>query len=88
MVDMELESRGWANEAKLLDELDSLLRRFTEKDKKLDEKERADAVQMVCKAKAGYTKGLDFDTAERRIVEYCRANGVKVKVGFFKWAVP
>ncbi len=88
VTDMELEAMGCANEAKLCEELDGLLRRFTDHDKKLDAKERSDAIQMVCRAKPGYLKGLAFDVAERRVVEFCRANRVRVKVGMFRWDVP
>ena len=87
-VDMELESVGCANEHKLLEELEGMLHRFTDKDKKLDQKERADAIQMVCKARQGYAKGLSVDVAEKRVLEYCRAHQVKVKVGFLRWDVP
>ena len=88
VIDMELESLGCANESKLTEELDSLLRRFTDQDKKLDPKERTDAIQMVCRPKPGYSKGLAFDVAERRVVEYCRVNRIKVKVGMFRWDIP
>ena len=88
VTDMELDSLGCANETKLLEELDGLLRRFTDNDKKLDQKECADAIQIVCRPKSGYSKGLVFDTAERRVVEFCRANRVKVKVGFLRWEIP
>lgn len=87
-VDMELESVGCANEHKLLEELEGMLHRFTDKDKKLDQKERSDAIQMVCKARQGYAKGLSVDVAEKRVLEYCRAHQVKVKVGFLRWDVP
>lgn len=88
VTDMELDSLGYVNEARLLDELDSLLRRFTDNDKKLDQKERADAIQIVCRPKPGFAKGLAFDIAEKRVVEFCRANRVKVKVGFLRWEIP
>lgn len=87
-IDMELESLGCANESKLCGELDGLLRRFTDQDKKLDPKARSDAIQIVCKAKPGYSKGLAFDVAERRVIEFCRANRVKVKTGMFRWDIP
>jgi len=87
-VDMELEGIGCANEHKLLDELEGMLRRFTDKDKKLDRKERADAIQMVCRARPGYSKGLNVEAAEKRVVEFCRAHQVKVKVGFLRWEIP
>lgn len=88
IIDMELESSGVVNEKKLLAELEQMLRQFTDKDKKLDPKERSDAMQYVCKARAGYSKGLDYDVAERYIVSFCRANSVKIKVGLLKWAIP
>ena len=88
LVDMELEVTQSANEQRLTEELDGLLRRFTDSDKKLDAKERSDAIQMVCKPKAGYSKGLSFEVAEKRVVAFCRANGVKVKVGFLRWDIP
>ena len=88
IIDMELEALSCANEQRLIDELDSLLHRFTDKDKKLDDKERDDAIQMVCRPKPGYTKGLAFDIAGQRIDNFCRAHGVKIKKGFFRWALP
>jgi len=88
LVDMELEVAQSANEQRLTEELDGLLRRFTDSDKKLDAKERSDAIQMVCKPKTGYSKGLAFEVAEKRVVAFCRANGVKVKVGFLRWDIP
>lgn len=88
IVDMELEVTLSANEQSLIEELDGLLRRFTNVDKKLDTKERSDAIQMVCKPKTGYSKGLSFEIAQKRVVTFCRANGVKVKVGFLRWDIP
>lgn len=88
IIDMELESRGFVNEKKLLLELEAMLKQFTDKDKKLDPKEREDAMQYVCKPRSGYSKGLKFDVAETFITSFCRANRVKVKMGFFKWDVP
>lgn len=88
ILDMELEAAFCVNEHRLTEELDGLLRRFTDKDKKLDPKERIDAIQIVCKAKSGYSKGLAFDVAEKRVIEFCRANRVKVKVGLLRWDIP
>ena len=85
---MELESMGVANEKVLLVELDALLHRFTDKDRKLDDKEKNDTIQFLCKARTGYKNGLNFDVANRFITAFCRNNSVKVKVGFFKWDVP
>jgi hypothetical protein len=88
IVDMELESNGFVNEKKLLIELDAMLHQFTAKDKKLDPKENEDAIQYVCKARVGYSKGLKYDVAQNYITTYCRANSVKVKKGFLSWAIP
>lgn len=85
---IELESKGVANEKLLLAELDALLHRFTDADKKLDEKEKNDTIQFLCKARVGYTKGLSFEVANRFITAFCRNNRVKVKVGIFKWEIP
>lgn len=85
---MELESRCIVNEKILLVELDGLLHRFTDSDKKLDDKEKNDAIQFICKARVGYTKGLNFDVASRFITEFCRRNRVKIKTGLFKWEIP
>ena len=85
---MELESKGVANEKVLLAELKALLHQFTDADKKLDEKEKNDTIQFLCKARTGYTQGLNFDVANRFITAFCRNNRVKVKIGFFKWGIP
>lgn len=87
-LDMELERLSVANEPALLRELEGMLRQFTDRDRKLDAKERSDVVQLVCRAKPGYSKGLRHEVAESFIIDFCRQNGVKVKVGLFKWAVP
>ena len=88
VINMELEVRTVVNEKLLLEELDSLLHRFTDRDKKLDKKERDDAIQYVCKPRSGYLKGLNYQVADRHITEYCRANHVKIKIGLFKWEIP
>jgi len=88
LIDMELDSLGFVNEYVLCNELNGLLHRFTDGDRKLSNKERQDAMQMVCKARPGLSKGLAFDVAERLITEFCRAHNVKVKVGLFSWAIP
>jgi methylaspartate ammonia-lyase len=88
ILTMELESKGITNEKMLLTELDSLLHQFTDSDKKLDEKEKNDTIQFLCKARSGYSQGLSFDVANRFITTFCRNNQVKMKVGFLKWAIP
>lgn len=85
---IELERMGVANEPLLLREMEAMLRQFTDKDKKLDAKERVDLVQLFCKPKAGYSKGLSINIAQEFIVDFCRQNRVKIKVGLLKWAVP
>lgn len=88
LLDLELERRGVANEAALLDRLDGTLRLFTDKDRKLDDKERRDALQLVCRPASGQTQGLRHDVADRYVTQFCRERGVKVKVGLLRWAVP
>ncbi len=88
ILEMELEQLGAANERRLLEELEGQLHQFADKDKKLDKKERDDAVQYVCKPRTGYSKGLNYQVADRYITEFCRANTVKVKVGMFNWVIP
>lgn len=88
VIDMELEALACANEHQLCLDLTELLHRFTDKDKKLDAKERMDAIQMVCKSKFNYSKGLAFDIAEAQVLAFCRANRVRVKTGIFRWDIP
>lgn len=87
-VDLQLERMGAANELRLLAELDSALHRFTASDRKLDAKEKDDAVQLVCKSRPGFCHGLRYEVAQAAILAYCRAHNVKQKVGLFSWAVP
>ena len=92
IVDIKLEKICCANEFILCRELNNILFRFTGKDKELDEKEHKDLIQMVCKPRAGFAKGLALDVAEKSIIEYCRKNQVKVKVkgkmGISRWQIP
>lgn len=88
VINTELVALCIANEKKLLEELNTLLHRFTDSDKKLDKKEREDAMQYVCKSRPGYLKGLNYQVADRYINEFCKANRVKVKVGIFAWEIP
>lgn len=85
---MQLEAAHIASERHLLEELDGLLRNFTEQDKCLDEKERQDAVDNACRPRPGYSRGLDRVEAERYVINFCRMNGVKVKTGWLRWAIP
>lgn len=88
VLDLELERHFVANEWQLLKTLHETLHRFTAADRKLDPKEHKDAVQLVCKAAPGYRNGLNLQCAESAIVDYCRANQVKIKAGLFTWVVP
>jgi hypothetical protein len=87
-LDLELERLGIANETRLLQELEAALHRLMTSGKKLGEKEKIDALQLVCKPRRGYRTGLNDGIAEGAITAYCRTNGVKVKTGLFSWAVP
>lgn len=88
LTDMVLEDLACANEQKLCDELTDMLRQFTARDKKLDSKERSDAIQIACKPKPGFAKGLSLSIADALVVDFCRAHGVRVKVGLLRWAIP
>lgn len=83
-----LEQHHAVNEKQLLAELEGLLHNFTHDDRKLDKKERQDALQSICTPRPGYARGLDSVEAERHLVEYCRRNGVRVQVGWFKYQLP
>jgi hypothetical protein len=87
-LDLELERLLVTNEKKLLMDLYETLQRFTSIDKKLDKKEEADAIQMVCKAAVGYRYGLNHNLAQNVVNDFCRENGVKKKKGLFSWAIP
>ena len=88
VLDVTLETLSVVNEPKLVQELESILHRFTFADKRLDAKEKTNAIQLVCKARMGYGKGLSHEVAEQTILNYCRANDIKVKTGFLSWSVP
>lgn len=88
IVDIELERLRVANETALLHRLESILRRFTEDDARLDDKERRDALQIVCRPAPGYIHGLRHDVADEYVIRFCRERRVKVKVGLLRWAVP
>jgi len=88
VLTMQLEKSRIVNERNLLLELDGLLRNFTDRDKKLDKKEWADAVDSACRPRGGCATGLKRVEAERYITEFCRRHGVKAQAGFFRWAIP
>lgn len=88
MVDLELERLRVANETVLLQRLEAVLCRFTDEDARLDDKERRDALQIVCRPAPGYAQGLRHDVADGYVVRFCRERRVKIKVGLLRWAVP
>ena len=88
ILKMEFENKKITNEKLLVTEMESLLHQFTDRDKKLDDKEKDDTIQLFCKARPGYQQGLNFEIANKFINTFCRNNSVKIKVGFLKWEVP
>ena len=89
IISMELESMGAANERRLLEMLEGNLRqKSSSRGKKLLPKDKDDILDIVCKPRAGYRKGLNRQIADQCFVEYCRAHGVKLKSGLFGWKVP
>lgn len=87
IVSMALERLHAVNEQALLEELEALLHVFTDAEKKLDKKERIDALQSACKARPGMKKGMDAAIAERFITDFCRRNAVKERSGLWGWKV-
>ncbi|WP_300759195.1 hypothetical protein [Janthinobacterium sp.] len=85
ILSMALERLHAVNEQALLDELDALLHVCTDAEKKLDKKERIDALQTVCKARPGVKKGMDPAIAERFITDFCRRNAVMERSGLWGW---
>ncbi len=88
VLEIELAGLGIVNERSLLKELDDSLARFTAITKRLTPKDHEDSIQLVCKPRAGFRKGLSLQVAEQRVVEFCRSRSVKVKKGFFSWDLP
>lgn len=88
ILETELDSRLITNEKKLIQEMEAILYQFTQSDKKLDNKERDDALQMVCKPRSGYIKGLKYEIAEGLIISFCRQHRVKIKKNLFQWVIP
>lgn len=87
-IEVELERNCVLNEVKKIEELYSLLRRFTQNDKKLDPKEHEDALQKVSTKKPGYSRSLKPEVAIAHLNKFCRDNEVKIKTGLFKWEIP
>ena len=87
-IDFELEQGEILNESRKIEELYSLLQRFTQNDKRLDAKERDDALQIVSNKKSGYAKSLNPEVANAHLIKFCRDNGIKIKTSLFKWEIP
>lgn len=87
VVSLELQQLGVVNEFALLKELEELLGTITQLEKKLGKKERTDALQSVCKARFGMSKGLDLEVAEQFITNFCRNNLIKERQGLWGWKV-
>lgn len=87
ILSLALQRLGAVNEKELLDELDALLRVFTDAEKRLDKKSRIDALQSVCKPRSGAIKGVDPEVVERHINDFCRRNGVMQRSGIWGWKV-
>lgn len=84
----ELQKVGAVSERQLLDQLDQLLRQFTDDDKLLDKKEERDAFDQVVIAAAGKKKGLDPRVAEEFVASFCKVNGVRRSTASRNWALP
>ena len=77
LLRVELEKYGAVSERMLEDELEELLRQFTDNDKLLDKKEERDALDKVVIPAPGKKKGLDPRVAEDYVKSFCLANGIK-----------
>ncbi len=77
VIRTELNTIGAVCERILLDELENLLRQFTDNDKRLDGKEERDALNKVLQPANGKKKGLDPRIASDYVTSFCRVNGVR-----------
>jgi len=77
IIKQALDKFGAVNERELVEELDQLLHQYTDNDKYLDRKERADALAAVVPPRSGKRKGLEPKVANERIDEFCKANNVR-----------
>ena len=87
MLTLALERLNVVNEKALLDALRDFLKTMTTAEKKLSSKNRTDALQHVCKPRAGKARGLDPGVAEQFITNFCRENGVREKSGLWGWKI-
>lgn len=87
ILSLALQRLNVVNEKVLLDDLHALLHVFTGTKKRLDKKNRIDALQSVCKPRYGAMKGVDPEVVERHINDFCRKNGVMQRSGIWGWKV-
>ncbi len=76
VIRTELDKHGAVCERLLTDDLDRLLHQFTDRDRKLDNKEERNALDSVIRPAAGKKKGLDPRVAEEYVASFCKVNGV------------
>ena len=76
-IQAELKRSGSVSERLLVDELERMLRQFTDDDRLLDRKEERDAFDHVVRPAAGKRKGLDPQVAEAHVASFCRVHGIR-----------
>ncbi|PZT93979.1 hypothetical protein [Sphingomonas sp.] len=76
-IQTELKKSGAVSERLLVDELERMLRQFTDNDRLLDRKEERDAFDHVVRPAAGKRKGLDPQVAEAHVASFCRVHGIR-----------
>lgn len=76
-IQTELKKSGSVSERLLVDELERMLRQFTDNDRLLDRKEERDAFDHVVRPAAGKRKGLDPQVAEAHVASFCRVHGIR-----------
>ena len=79
-VTIELQQRCITSEKSRLKSFRSLLTQYSQKKRKLSKKERADAVQMICRPQPGYKKGLSYQRAIQELEKFCTTNGIKKSI--------
>lgn len=80
-IQTELRKSGSVSERQLLDELEMMLRQFTDDDRFLDRKEERDAFDHVVRPAQGKRKGLDPQVAEAHVASFCRVHGIRRQTG-------
>lgn len=81
----QLDEYSAVSERALVEELDRLLRQFTDNDKKLDQKEERLALGKVVTPASGKRVGLDPRVAEEYVSSFCKANGASRSTDTKKW---